>query len=146
MRIIFCGLILIISIKATNPPIIDKYGDVITLASIINSECGGCSSREMILVGLVVLNRLHSEEFPNTLHQVLNEEYQFSGVNNTMYKPTEKTYKIARELIQGYNSFSGGKYKAIKYFYHPDKATDRKFIRLMRNRIIFKEKEHYYCK
>lgn len=144
--IIICCSIIISLVEATNPPIIDDYGEAITLASIINAECGTCETREMIMVGLVVLNRVHAEEFPRTISAVIQQDNQFEGVDTEHYKPTEKTYKIAVELIQSYNSFSGGKYKQIKYFYHPDKATDHKFIRQMRNRILFKEKEHVYCK
>lgn len=137
---------MIVSIRTADPPIIDQYGESIILASIINAECGTCEVREMIMVGLVVLNRLHSEEFPNTIQGVIEQDNQFHGVDTKHYLPTETTHRIAIELIQGYDSFSVGKYKKIKYFYHPDKATDRKFIRQMRNRILFKEKEHYYCK
>lgn len=142
--IIIFGLI-IISVRAANPPIITQHEEVIPLAAIINAECGTCEEREMIMVGLVVLNRLHSEEFPRTISEVIQQDNQFEGVDTEHYKPTEKSYKIAVELMHSYNSFRG-KYKSIKYFYHPDKATDRKFIKQMRNRILFKEKEHYYCR
>lgn len=128
-----------------NPPIITQYEEITPLASIINAECGTCEVREMIMVGLVVLNRVHAEEFPRTISEVIQQDNQFEGVDTEHYKPTKKSYKIAMELIHSYNSFRG-RYKSIKYFYHPDKATDKKFIRLMRNRIVFKEKEHYYCK
>lgn len=145
IRFIIIGCLIIISVRTINPPIITQHGEVIPLASIINAECGRCETREMIMVGLVVLNRVHAEEFPRTISAVIQQDNQFDGVDTEHYKPTEKSYNIAMELMHSYNSFRG-KYKSIKYFYHPHKATDRKFIRQMRNRILFKEKEHYYCR
>ena len=67
-----------------NPPIITQYEEITPLASIINAECGTCEVREMIMVGLVVLNRVHAEEFPRTISEVIQQDNQFEGVDRLL--------------------------------------------------------------
>lgn len=58
--------------------------DVYYLAKIVKCEAGVCSMETKIRCALVVLNRVHSEDFPNSVYDVImqsyNGVYQFSPV------------------------------------------------------------------
>lgn len=53
-------------------------GDVALLAAIIECEAGGGSYDGMVAVGGVILNRVRSAKFPNTISAVIYQKGQFS--------------------------------------------------------------------
>lgn len=83
-------------------------GDEYLLASIIYCEAGGESFSGQLAVGSVVINRLLSSRYPNTLVGVIYDHKQFSPVlsgrlalamaNN---KATPGCYQAAREAMKG---------------------------------------------
>lgn len=73
--------------------------DAEVLASLLNSECSNCSDTEMYLVGSVVINRCESADFPNTVSEVILESGQF--YTKKRFSPTEKTLKVANNLLKG---------------------------------------------
>lgn len=139
---IWIGLLILCTTAANSPTLISNK-DILFLASVINAECGTCGGYEMRLVGLVVLNRVHSDKFPNSIEEVIYQDSQFFGVGTDEYKPTEISIKIAGSLLSRYPKASK-KEKSILYFYHPKKSTNREFIRQVK--IVFREKNHYYGK
>lgn len=52
------------------------------MASIINCEAGAEPYQGKLAVGVVVMNRIKSRSFPNTLKKVIYQKYQFSPVRN----------------------------------------------------------------
>lgn len=56
--------------------------DLRLMASIINCEAGAESYQGKLAVGVVVMNRIKSKSFPNTLKKVIYQKYQFSPVRN----------------------------------------------------------------
>ena len=89
------------------------------LSRIISAESRGEPSLGQIAVGNVVLNRVRSGEFPNTIWGVIfDKKYgvQFTPVaNGTIYNaPTESAVIAAKICLEGY-SLSGD----ILYFYAP---------------------------
>ena len=56
--------------------------DYQTLLRIVEAEAGVCDSKGKILVANVVLNRVRSGEFPNTIREVVYQPSQFSPVSN----------------------------------------------------------------
>lgn len=54
--------------------------DLAALAAIIECEAGGESYKGKVAVGAVVMNRLHSSRFPNTIMGVITQKNQFSPV------------------------------------------------------------------
>ena len=77
-----------------------SYSDLDLLAAIIWCEAGNQSYDGMVAVGQVVMNRVASSSFPNTISEVLNQPGQFtpasagtlqaalaSGVNATATRP-----------------------------------------------------------
>ena len=66
--------------------------DVTLLAAIIQCEAGGCSYQGQLAVGAVVMNRVKSSSFPNTISGVIYQRGQFSPA---------RTGKLASRLARG---------------------------------------------
>lgn len=82
--------------------------DLDMLAALIECEAGDQSYYGMLCVGAVVMNRIRSSSFPNTLVEVLYQPYQFSPVTASstgffarVYArgANETCYKAAREVL-----------------------------------------------
>lgn len=81
------------------------------LAHLLMGECGASyTDDEMLyLTGAVVLNRVQSEYFPNSIKEVIYQKGQYQCIvlkNSGFYKePTERCWRIASELlINGYDT------------------------------------------
>ena len=59
-----------------------KEGDLEKLSALIYCEAGGQPYEGKLAVGSVVMNRVASRLFPNTLDEVLAQPYQFSPVSD----------------------------------------------------------------
>ena len=97
--------------------------DLYWLARIISAEAKGESLKGKIAVGNVVLNRVRSSSFPNTVYGVIfDKKYgtQFSPTaNGTIYHtPTAESVMAAKICLEGYTLSS----KAL-YFFNPSIAT-----------------------
>lgn len=80
--------------------------DLEWLARIISAESRGEPLQGKIAVGTVVLNRVASDEFPNTIHDVIFDDkwgVQFEPVaNGTVYnEPTEESVLAAKMCLDG---------------------------------------------
>lgn len=80
--------------------------DLEWLARIISAESRGEPLQGKIAVGTVVLNRVASDEFPNTIHDVIFDDkwgVQFEPVaNGTVYdEPTEESVLAAKLCLDG---------------------------------------------
>lgn len=81
---------------------IEDNEDAYLLAKIAMAEEEGEDVEGKALVMLVVLNRVQSNEFPNSISEVIFQEGQFSPVSNGRYdsvEPNNECYE-AVELIQ----------------------------------------------
>ena len=92
------------------------------LAKIISCESQGESLDGMIAVGNVVLNRVESPHFPNTIYGVIFDDVggvQFEPVlNGTIHnEPTQKSYLAAKMALDGKNTAGDS-----LFFLNPDKA------------------------
>ncbi|MFQ3544984.1 cell wall hydrolase [Halobacillus rhizosphaerae] len=90
------------------------------LARLVEAEAKGESYAGKVAVATVVLNRVQSDQFPDSLYGVIYDNYQFSPVlNGTIHQPASSQSKQAvREAIayQGYDHDS-------LFFYNPKKAS-----------------------
>ena len=75
-----------------------KYNkaDLRLMASIINCEAGGESYQGKVAVGIVVMNRVKSKAFPNTIRKVIYERGQFSPVRNGMLRKKLAQYDAGK--------------------------------------------------
>ena len=97
-------------------------GDVDLLARLISAEARGEPYSGQVAVGAVVLNRVESPAFPNSISGVIYQSGAFSCLQDGQFwKPVaDSAYKAAREAINGADP-SGG---AI-YYYNPRTATSK---------------------
>lgn len=94
-----------------------KEEDVRLLAKIINAEAGNQPYKGKLAVGNVVLNRVGSPGFPNTIRKVIYQKGQFSPVANGAInkKPNEESIKAAKEVLAGSRVVDGD----VLFFYNP---------------------------
>ena len=97
--------------------------DVYWLSRIISAEAGGESLYGQIAVGNVVLNRVASKQFPNTIYGVIFDRVggvQFSPVSmGTIYNPPTASSVIAAKIcLDGYSISN-----EILFFMNPRIAT-----------------------
>ena len=109
--------------KLQNAESFYREDEVYWLARIISAEAGAEPLDGKIAVGNVVLNRVRSEHFPNTIYGVIFDKkfgIQFSPVaNGTVYKePTAESIIAAKICLEGYTLSED-----IMYFMNPDIAT-----------------------
>ncbi|HEX3031655.1 MAG TPA: cell wall hydrolase [Bacillota bacterium] len=93
-----------------------KPEEVNMLARLITAEAGGESYEAQVAVGAVVINRVQSRIFPNSLrgviYQVEDGHYQFTPVlNGFINKPaTAQSLRAARQALTGYDPTNGALY------------------------------------
>ncbi|MEC9488270.1 MAG: cell wall hydrolase [Halanaerobium sp.] len=94
--------------------------EVDLLAHLINGEARGEPLAGQIAVGAVVLNRINSPEFPNTMKGVIFQKGQFSCVSDGQFylKPGRTTYEAAERALAGEDPSRGA-----LYFYNPETAS-----------------------
>lgn len=82
--------------------VIDEY-ELYLLACLINAEAGSnwCSDKMQYYVGSVVLNRVDSYEFPNTIYDVIYQKGQYACIDNGSInnKPCDRALRIAEDLL-----------------------------------------------
>lgn len=96
---------------------------VFWLARIIEAESSGEPHKGKVAVGEVILNRVKSNEFPNTIWGVIFDNtyaIQFEPVaNGTIYNtPSEASITAAKEALNGSNYVNGA-----LYFLNPRTAS-----------------------
>ena len=76
--------------------------DINLLASLIQSEAGNNASSDELQqwVGQVVMNRVASDLFPNTMYDVIHQKGQYSTAKN-LKTPTERALKNAEIVLRG---------------------------------------------
>lgn len=116
--------------RGTNTARNINEGDVYWLSRIIHAEASGESYNGKVAVGNVVLNRVSSKDFPNTVYNVIFEYYknipQFSPVaDGTIYNtPSSESIQAAREALGGSRPVGNS-----TYFFNPDKASGQWIVR-----------------
>lgn len=101
-----------------------REDEVYWLARIISAEAKGEPMKGKIAVGNVILNRVRSSAFPNTIYGVIfDRKYgvQFAPTSNgTIYQtPTPDSIIAAKICLEGYSLSS-----EILYFVNPKKAPN----------------------
>lgn len=71
-------------------------GELRLMSAIINAEAGGESYQGKLAVGIVIMNRIASKNFPNTLRGVIYQKGQFSPVRNGSLKAKLKQYDAGK--------------------------------------------------
>lgn len=87
--------------------------DEYLLAKIAMAEAEGQSTKGKALVMCVVINRVLSNEFPDSVHDVIYEENQFSPISNGRFdrvEPNKDCYKSLNMIKSGWDESNGALY------------------------------------
>ena len=115
-------------------------GDVYLLAQCIYSESRGEPYKGQVAVGAVVLNRVKSSAFPNSISGVIYQKGAFSAVDDGQINltPNDSAIKAARDAMNGWDPTGG-----CLYYYNPAKTSNR----WIRSRpIVVRIGNHVFCK
>lgn len=111
-------------LKETDSSATYSQDDLYWLSRIIEAEAGSEPYNGKVAVGNVILNRVKSKEFPNTIHGVIFEYYgsipQFSPVaNGSIYNnPSQESIQAAKDALNGARPVGNA-----TYFFNPAKAS-----------------------
>lgn len=115
-------------------------GDVYLLARCIYGEARGESYKGQVAVGAVILNRVDSASFPNSIAGVIYQPGAFSVVSDGQINlsPDSTAVKAARDAMNGWDPTSG-----CLYYYNPAKTSNR----WIRSRpVVTTIGSHVFCK
>lgn len=114
--------------------------DIWLLAKVIEAEARGESYVGQVAVGAVVLNRVESASFPDTISGVVYQAGAFSAVTDSNWSvtPSATSKKAAQDAINGWDPSYG-----CLYYYNPAK-TSNKWIRT--RPVVTTIGSHVFCK
>lgn len=106
--------------SSTNPTGSYSEADINLLARLIYGEARGESYVGQVAVGAVVMNRIRSSSFPNTMSGVIYQSYAFTAVADGQINltPNATARKAALDAINGWDPSYGA-----LYYYNPATAT-----------------------
>lgn len=143
--LIICGIYLVNSEKDGNKSYAassNSKSDLQLMARAINGEARGEPYEGQVAVGAVILNRVRSSSFPNTIAGVIYEPGAFTAVAdgqiNVPIAEDSTVYKAAQDALNGWDPTGG----AI-YYFNPDTATNK----WIWSRPLIKQiGKHRFCK
>lgn len=114
--------------------------NVTLLAKLINGEARGEIYTGQVAVGAVVLNRVRSSSFPNTIAGVIYQSGAFTAVSDGQInlQPQQSCYNAARDALNGWDPTGGA-----LYYYNPATATSSW---IWSRPILVKIGRHNFCK
>ena len=98
--------------------------DLQLMARAINGEARGEPYEGQVAVGAVILNRVKSSQFPNTIAGVIYQPGAFTAVaDGQINKPIDEgstVYKAAQDAMNGWDPTGG-----CIYYFNPATATNK---------------------
>lgn len=115
--------------------------EIIQLAHIIHGEARGESFRGKVAVGAVIMNRVKSSRFPDTIREVILQKGQFSCLidGQANFYPSRSSISAAKAALLGYDPT----YDSL-FFYNPQVATNLKWI--SGRPVVVKIGEHLFAR
>jgi N-acetylmuramoyl-L-alanine amidase len=94
--------------------------DLYLLAKTIYAEGRGEPYTGQVAIGAVIMNRVRSPQFPNTVSGVVYQRHAFTAVSDGQINlnPDDKAMKAARDAMNGWDPTGGA-----LYYYNPAVAT-----------------------
>ena len=98
----------------------NSSSDLYLLAKCIYAEARGEPYVGQVAVGAVILNRVKSSQFPNTISGVIYQPWAFTAVYDGQInlEPNNTAYQAARDALNGWDPTYGS-----IYYYNPATAT-----------------------
>jgi N-acetylmuramoyl-L-alanine amidase len=96
--------------------------DLDLLAKCVYAEARGESYTGQVAVAAVVLNRVKSASFPNTISAVIYQPWAFTSVNDGQINltPNQTAYNAAQDALNGWDPTYGA-----LYYYNASTATNK---------------------
>ncbi len=96
--------------------------DVYLLAKCVHAEARGEQYVGQVAVAAVILNRVASPDFPNTIAGVIYQPWAFTAVHDGQInlEPNTSAYNAARDAMNGWDPTYG-----CLYYYNPEVATSK---------------------
>lgn len=96
--------------------------DLYLLAKCVYAESRGEPYQGQVAVAAVILNRVKSASFPNTISGVIYQPYAFSSVNDGQInlEPNSTAYSAAQDALNGWDPTYG-----CLYFYNASTSTSK---------------------
>ncbi len=113
-------------------------GDTYLLARVIYAEARGEPYVGQVAIAAIVLNRVKSPDFPNSIAGVIYQPWAFTAVNDGQINlaPDETAIRAAKDALSGWDPTYG-----CLFYYNPVTATNawirQKQIRLTIGRHVF---------
>lgn len=101
---------------------LDMLNEIFLFAKLIQAEASSESLQGKTAVANVILNRISSNRFPNTITEVILQENQFEPVTKNTLEisiPTTDCYTAISNALNGNDESKGA-----LYFYSPEYVTD----------------------
>ena len=94
--------------------------DLYLLAKCIHAEARGESYVGKVAVGAVILNRVASPDFPDTIYGVIYQPWAFTAVHDGQInlEPEAASYQAATDALNGWDPTYG-----CLYYYNPSTAS-----------------------
>ncbi|PSL41445.1 N-acetylmuramoyl-L-alanine amidase [Planomicrobium soli] len=91
------------------------------MARVVHGEARGESYTGQVAVAAVILNRVDSPHFPNTISNVIFQRNAFTAVNDGQYwlTPNASAYRAVKDAMLGWDPSSGA-----TYYYNPAHVSD----------------------
>ena len=114
-------------------------GSVYLLARLIYGEGRGEPYKGQVAIGAVVLNRVKSSSFPNTIAGVIYQRGAFDAVSDGQINlaPDETAVKAARDALNGWDPTNG-----CLFYYNPKTATSRW---MLSRPVLLRIGNHAFC-
>jgi len=96
--------------------------DLTLLAKCVYAEARGESYVGQVAVAAVILNRVKSSDFPNTISGVIYQPWAFTSVNDGQINltPNKTAYSAAQDALNGWDPTYG-----CLYYYNSSTATSK---------------------
>ena len=121
---------------------VGNTSDVQLLARAINGEARGEIYEGQVAVGAVILNRVKSPDFPNTIAGVIYQPGAFTAVSdgqiNVPIEEDSTVVKAAQDALNGWDPTNG-----CVYYFNPDTATSSW---IWSKTIVKTIGKHHFCK
>lgn len=91
------------------------------LARVVAAEAQGEPYTGQVAVAAVILNRVHSPQFPNSISGVIYQPHAFESVSNGLIwrrQPSQQAYNAARDALNGWDPTYGS-----LFFWNPSKPV-----------------------
>ena len=114
-------------------------GDLYLLARLVHGEARGEPYNGKVAVAAVVLNRVKSSSFPNTIAGVIYQKGAFDAVSDGQInmQPDNESIRAARDAMNGWDPSNG-----CLYYYNPKTATSRW---MLSRPVLLRIGQHAFC-